>query len=100
MLPNCGTSFDDRPNWADWVPLLLSALSASSVAQFVYVVDQGKHMIDRGLGQYAVAQIEDMSGAASCLFENSAYALADVRQVGEEHGRIEIPLHAHAPARA
>src|SRR5205823_13757797 len=74
--------------------------AASSAAQFVDIVDQGKHMIDRSLGQYAVAQIEDMSGATACLFENSVYALADVRQVGEEHGRVEIPLHAHAPARA
>src|SRR5205809_7356234 len=82
-------------------PLQLQALlcPASSAAQFVYIVDQGKHVIDRSLGQNPVTEVEDMSGAAACLLQNSVHALADIRQPGKEHGRVQIALHADAPAR-
>src|SRR6185437_4172615 len=51
-------------------------------------------------GQDAVAEVEDMAGAAGGLVENRADAPANLGEAGEQRDRIEVALHADAVAEA
>src|SRR5271165_2954397 len=51
------------------------------------------HVFDRCIGDNAVAEVEDMSGAAPCLIEDLAYSPADQLRLGEQCDGVEIALH-------
>src|SRR5262249_22164780 len=61
--------------------------------EFVYGVDQGSYVIDGGLGQDAVAQVEDVARASGGLAEDGGGAGSDLGHGGEEGGGVEVPLH-------
>src|ERR1700739_4427722 len=67
----------------------------SLLAHFVHGVDQRAHVIDRRFGQDAVAEVEDMAGAAGRPVENQADAPANLGDTSEERDRIEVALHAN-----
>src|SRR5271165_2932969 len=51
------------------------------------------HIFDRCIGNNAVAEVEDMSGAAPCLIKDLAYPFADELGPGEQCDGVEIALH-------
>lgn len=55
-------------------------------------VDEGPGVFDRGFGEHAVAEIEDVAGAAGGLVEDFPGAAADLVGVGQQHRGIEIAL--------
>src|SRR5437667_10109190 len=68
--------------------------------QLVDGVDQRAHVIDRGLGQDAVAQVEDVPGATRRLVEDGGGARADLRDGCEQRRRVEVPLYRDVVAEA
>src|SRR5208282_4427029 len=72
------------------------ALTELSAAQFVDRIDQRYHVIDRSLGQNAVAEIEDVARAPAGLVQNRLRARANLAHVGEQHDRVEISLYRDA----
>jgi hypothetical protein len=61
-------------------------------------VDQGSDVVDWGLGHDTVAQVEDMSRAATGLGEDPPGLKFDLRHRCQEHHRVEIPLYGNTGA--
>src|SRR5262249_42427922 len=62
--------------------------------------DQGAHVVDRGLGQDAVPEVEDVTGTTGGLTEDGGRARPDGRDRGEQRQRVEVALHGHVVADA
>src|SRR5208282_2280116 len=77
-------------------PQVALAGIASARAHLVNRIDERDYVIDRRIRKYAVAEIEDMSGAPARLIENRAGACADFGNVREQRDRIQIALYRHA----
>ena len=56
-------------------------------------IDEGDGIFDGRLLDDAVAEVEDVAGAAGGLIEDVLGAAADFVAVGQEHERIEVALH-------
>jgi len=51
-----------------------------------------------GIGQYAVAEVEDVACRGAALAHDPAYLTLDDRPLGEQQGGIEIALHDRSSA--
>src|SRR3989449_8251037 len=71
-----------------------------TVRQVVDDVHEGPDVLDGRPGQDAVSEIEDVARPAGRAVEDVFHALTDVRRLGEEHRRIEVPLHRDVRAQA
>jgi hypothetical protein len=58
--------------------------------------DQFEDVFHRRLRQHAVAQVEDVAGAAGGLREHVERAAADRLAIGEQHRRLEVPCTARS----
>ena len=61
--------------------------------KFVDDVDQRDCIINRRLRMNPMAEIKDVAGAAGGLIENFFDAAADFGALGQQYGRLQIPLH-------
>src|SRR3954447_13770903 len=61
-------------------------------------LDQPCEHVRVGLGQYPVAQVEDVAGAAGAAVEPPQPRPLDHRPRGQAQGRVEVPLHGLAGA--
>ena len=64
-----------------------------SAAQLMHRIDQCDGVLDRGLLDDAVAQVEDVAGAAAGLIEDLLGAAADFFGSAEQHERVEVALN-------
>ncbi len=71
---------------------------ALSPRKFMHRVDQCDRIINRRLREDAVAEVEDVAGAAGGLSENFGGAAADFGAVGEKHAGVEVALHGAVEA--
>src|SRR5215213_2872018 len=62
----------------------------------VHKLSQPSNIINRRLGQDAVAQVEDMTGPAGGAIENGGSALLDPRPGRKQRHRVEVALHGQA----
>src|SRR5262249_39271968 len=85
-LASLGRALGARGEWS-------CVASALRGGELVYGVDQGSYVIDGGLGQDAVAQVEDVARASGGLAEDGGGAGSDLGHGGEEGGGVEVPLH-------
>lgn len=60
--------------------------------------DQRDGVFHGGLRQYAVTQIEDVSGTTVGLLEDGFDMTANRRDVGQQYHRIQIALNRSIPA--
>ena len=61
-------------------------------------VHEGADVIDRGVGQDAVAQVEDVARSAAGAGEDQRGATANLGRGCQQRGGIEVPLHGHSGA--
>ena len=52
----------------------------------------GEH-VGVGVGQHAVAEVEDVPARGPALLDHPAHLALDGAAVGEQHGRVEVALH-------
>src|ERR1700692_2354605 len=76
----------------------VSGTGMFSRAVLAHVLDDSLNVSDWGTGNDAVAKIKDVAGAASCLLEDLADALAKQVFVGEEGYGVEVALHGYCMA--
>src|SRR5262245_13281871 len=62
----------------------------------MHVLDEKPHILDRGLGENAVAEVEDVPWATGCLLQDRLGARRDLFLSRKKNYRIEVPLHSAA----
>ena len=58
-------------------------------------INEGQDIVDRCGRQDPMPQVKNMAWSTTCLLQNALHTLTHIGPVSKEHGRIEIPLHAH-----
>jgi hypothetical protein len=67
-------------------------------AELAHVLHHALHVFDRGAGNYAMPQIEDVPGTAAGLGEYLAHAFAEQIFTGKERDGVEVALHGNRVA--
>src|ERR1700722_14887496 len=71
---------------------------AGNSAELAHVLHYALHVFDRGTGNDAVPQIEDVPGAAAGLGEYLTHAFAEQIFTGKKSDGVEVALHGNRVA--
>src|SRR5690242_8311902 len=92
--PPCASSSTPRISFCVSYAILLSlrrlSLSRRSRAMRAHHLNHCQHVFNGRLRQHAVPQVEDVAGAACCLFEDALDALAQLVLRTKQQRGVEI----------
>src|SRR5271169_594686 len=69
------------------------AAAARSSAPLMYVIDEAGDRVRIGVGPDAVAEVKDVPGRGTGLFEHRIHVTPQLLRAREQRRRIQVPLH-------